>query len=78
MTIDFFDTKQYMDELLRRFNEGGTIWLIERTDTNQFYDSPGGLSIHTFGKGYNKRYCKWRDKIEISISDIVKTDLNSW
>lgn len=47
-SMEIYD-KEYSDELVRRFNEGGTIWLIERTDTNQFYDSPVGLSIHTFG-----------------------------
>lgn len=66
--IDFFDTKEYMEECVRRFNEGGTLWLIERTDTNEFYRAPTEPHIHTFGKGYNTRHCSWSKTIDVFIA----------
>ncbi len=66
--IDFFDTKEYMDELVRRFKEGGTIWLIERTDTNEFYYPDLSPHIHTFCKGDSERHCQWHKEISIMVA----------
>lgn len=65
--MDYYNKKEYLSELERRFNEGGIIWLLERTDTNQFYLSDLSPHVHTFGKGYGARHCNWSNQIDLMV-----------
>lgn len=62
------DSKEYIEELFRRFQEGGIIWLIERTDTHEFYYPSMSPRIHVFGKGEIPRYCQWHKEITMFVA----------
>lgn len=60
-------SQEYIQEVMKRHKEGGSLWIVERTDTHEFYAPSMELSVHTFGKGYNKRHCQWYDTINLFV-----------
>jgi len=55
-----------MDEINRRFNEGGILYFIERTDTHQFFYEP--LRMKTTADPYiPDEYVDWSDTIHFMM-----------
>lgn len=54
-----------LDEIHRRFKEGGTLYFIERTDTNDFFYTP--LVMTTSNDHFiPDRFTAWSDKINLT------------
>lgn len=66
--------KEYRDECFNRFNNGGTLWIVERTDTNEFL-SPN-LEMSSANKLRSKPFV-WAKKLtfmEAMVAYLTKED----
>jgi len=59
------NSKEYREQVYNIYKKGGTLFLIERGDTHEFYTPSFELHIHTFGKGWNERHCSWSKTVGI-------------
>lgn len=59
-------TREYTNELLMRYKSGGVIWLIEKTDTHEFYIAPG-VEVNSTPNYYHEINCMW----SLQINEMV-------
>lgn len=55
-----------MDEISRRFKEGGALWFIQRTDTNQFWYQPFRMRT-TAHRHEPDEHVAWADAIHLMM-----------
>lgn len=56
------EDREWMDWVLEIMEEGGSLWVLERTDTNQFMVRGLDFRLHKSGEPFSVHDYEWRDE----------------